>query len=359
MTPDQFLSRMKKGAIAPAYLFLGAEAYCRDRCRQALLDAVLPPEEREQGLTRYDLRESSLADIVDDARSLSLFAARRLIIVANAEMALPRARAEEDEEDPEAPAAGNAQALDGYMQDPTPDVTLLFEAVRFDFEGEEKKRLDRVRKFFAAVQETVELRRYSIEEARIEAQALVKSAGLRMDRDALDLLVEALGADVARIAVEIEKLRLFAGDAKPVTLDEIAALVPDARATTIFALVNALGRRDRKRSLEILDTLTRDGEYLPLALAFLSTQFRMALVAREAGLRSAGQIQGHFTRMGIPVWGARAEQIDQTLRKFGKEQLELGLKLIFEADRGMRSARPDDRIVMEKFIFELTRPAAP
>ena len=50
------------------------------------------------------------------------------------------------------------------------------------------------------------------------------------------------------------------------------ALVPDARATNIFALVNAMGRRDRARSLEILDTLTREGEYLPLALAFLSAQ---------------------------------------------------------------------------------------
>ena len=74
--------------------------------------------------------------------------------------------------------------------------------------------------------------------------------------------------------------------------------MPDARATTIFALVNALGRRDRARALEILDTLTREGEYLPLALAFLSTQFRMALVAREAGLKSPQQIQGHFSRHG-------------------------------------------------------------
>ena len=43
---------------------------------------------------------------------------------------------------------------------------------------------------------------------------------------------------------------------------------PEARASSIFALVNALGRRDRARALEILDTLTRTGEYLPLALAF-------------------------------------------------------------------------------------------
>jgi DNA polymerase-3 subunit delta len=171
-------------------------------------------------------------------------------------------------------------------------------------------------------------------------------------------LVEALGADVARIAVEIEKLRLYAQDGRSIGIDDISLLAPEARATTIFALVNALGRRDRARALQILDTLTRDGEYLPLALSFLSTQFRMALVSKESGLRSAQQIQGHFSRLGVPVWGSRADQIYQTVSRFSKEQLELGLKLIFEADRNMRSARPDDRIVMEKFIFELTRQAA-
>ena len=80
MSPDQFLARMKKGVIAPAYLFLGPEAYDRRRCREALLGAMLAPEEREEGLSQYDLRETSLPDIVDDARSLSLFTARRVIV---------------------------------------------------------------------------------------------------------------------------------------------------------------------------------------------------------------------------------------------------------------------------------------
>src|SRR5947209_20528527 len=90
MSPDQFLARMKKGVIAPAYLFLGPEAYDRRRCREALLDAMLASEEREEGLTRYDLRETALPDVIDDARSLSLFAGKRVIVAANAELALPR-----------------------------------------------------------------------------------------------------------------------------------------------------------------------------------------------------------------------------------------------------------------------------
>jgi len=129
--------------------------------------------------------------------------------------------------------------------------------------------------------------------------------------------------------------------------------VPDARSTTIFALVNALGRRDRARALEFLDTLTREGEYLPLALAFLSTQFRMALVAREAGLKSSQQVQGHFSRMGVPMWASRAEQVAQTAAKFSQPQLERAMRLIYNADKGLRDTRPDDRIVMEQFILQL------
>jgi DNA polymerase III delta subunit len=55
------------------------------------------------------------------------------------------------------------------------------------------------------------------------------------------------------------------------------------------------------------------------------------------------------------MWGARTEQTFQTASKFSREQLARAVKLIFEADKGLRSARPDDRIVMEQFVLELTR----
>jgi DNA polymerase-3 subunit delta len=155
---------------------------------------------------------------------------------------------------------------------------------------------------------------------------------------------------VGRISIEVEKLSLYG---RPVTSDDLPLLVPDARQSTIFALVNALGRKDRARSLETLDTLVREGEYLPLALTFLATQFRTALVAKEANLRGASQVQSHFQRAGVPMWGARAEQVWQTASKFSSHQLERGLTLIFQADRDLRSARPDDRTVMENFVIRL------
>jgi DNA polymerase-3 subunit delta len=354
MTPQQFLARVTRKEIAPAYLFLGAEAYQGRRCREALLDAMLGAGERDNGLTQYDLNEASLPHVLDDGRSLSLFAAQRVILISNAEGALPRQKSDEEDE-ADGSGGGGASELAAYMRDPSPGVVLLFEATRFEFEGEEKKKLERVRKFYSAVAETVELQRFSMDEARAEARTLARGAAIAVDPAALDLLVEALGADVARIAVEIEKLSLYSAGSRSISVEDISALVPDARSTTIFALVNALGRRDRARGLALLDTLCREGEYLPLALAFLSTQFRLALVSKESGLRSPQQIVGHFSRSGTPMWSSRAEQVYQTVAKFSREQLERGLSLIFAADRDLRSARPDDRIVMERFVLELTR----
>src|SRR5262249_9000920 len=150
--------------------------------------------------------------------------------------------------------------------------------------------------FFSCISEVVEFRPYSVESARHLAQDLAKDAGLQLGLAELGLLVDSLAADASRIVQEIEKLSLYVGTARKVTQQDILRLVPNAQATTIFALVAALGRSDRKKSLDSLDTLLKEGEYLPLALTFLATQFRLAMVAHEAGLRSSQQIQSHFTK---------------------------------------------------------------
>ncbi|HEU5022901.1 MAG TPA: hypothetical protein VFT60_13465, partial [Bryobacteraceae bacterium] len=172
MTPAQFLTRAKKKDIPPVILFLGQEGYNRRRCRDAVAGALgIEPEQ-------IDMAESSLAAVVDDARAMSLFASERLIFAKAAETAMPRvsrasaASSEEDEDGEEtsgpagrAAAAGEEALLAAYAKDPTPGVTLIFEAARWDFEGEDKAKTERVRKFYSAIPEVVEFRRFTAEDA--------------------------------------------------------------------------------------------------------------------------------------------------------------------------------------------------
>ena len=347
MSPEQFLQRIQKGPPAPVYLFLGPELYQIGLCRKALVNKMLAPEEREEGLSRRDLDESTLATVLDDARSLSLFAPNRIIWAASAEAVLPRGRAGGEAEEI---AAGE---LANYLQNPTPGTVLVFEASRYDFEGEDRSKLERVQKFYSAIPDVVEFRPYTIESARRLAQDTAKAAGLNIGISEIGLLVESLAADAGRIVSEIEKLKLYAGDRK-VTSDDIVQLVPNAQASTLFALVGALGRGDRKRSLDCLDSLLREGEYLPLALTFLATQFRLAMAAREADLRTSQQIQAHFTKQGIRIWRDRAEQVQQTVAAFPGDKLARGIEKVFWADKALRDTRPDDRVVMEELVLSLT-----
>ncbi|MGP0072983.1 MAG: DNA polymerase III subunit delta [Bryobacteraceae bacterium] len=348
MSPEQFLQRIQKSAPAPVYLFLGPEIYQLSACRRALVDKMLAPEDRESGLSRHDLEETTLAAVLDDARSLSLFAPSRVVWVSGAETALPRGRAASDDEN------SAAAELAAYLKHPTPGTVLVFEATRYDFEGDDRAKIERVQKFYSAIPEVVELRPYTIESARRLAQDLAREAGLEIGLAEIGLLVESLAADASRIANEIEKLRLYTGGARKVTADDILRLVPNAPASTIFALVGALGRGDRKRALDSLDTLFREGEYLPLALTFLATQFRLAMAARDSGLKSSQQIQAQLSKEGIRIWRDRAEQVYQTVGAFPGEKLGRAIEKIFWADKALRDARPDDRVVMEELVLSLT-----
>lgn len=359
MTPAQLIKQLERQHPAPVYLFLGPETWRRGACRDAIVAKVLDEDQRDEGITRHDLDEMSLTEVLDDARSMSLFATNRVIFVSGAESALPRGRAAaasgDEDGDGKKPDAASAQALEDYCKDPTPGTVLVFDARKYDFDGEDKAKLERVRKFYAAVKDVVEFARMSADEARDLVRQQAAASGVQLSPQDAGMLVEITSADPARIVNEIEKLALYAKlNGGKVTSADILALVPDSGETTIFKLVDALARRNRAQAMETLDLLVREGEYLPLALTFLGGIFRLALASREQNLRSSNEVQSYFQRQGVPMWRARAEQIYTASAKFSREKLEEAIELVFRADRDLKSSRPDDRLVMEDFLFRLT-----
>jgi DNA polymerase-3 subunit delta len=350
VTSDQFLTSLKKQAPAPVYLFLGPDGYERDRCRRALREAALPPDLRDEGFTRHDLDEVSLSSVLDDANSLSLFASERLIWVTGAEGALPKRLTATEDKDP----ADATSQLKQFVRNPAPGVTLVFDSQRFDFEGEDKTKTERVRKYYAAIPQVVEFPRYSPAGARQLVTKLARDLQLTIGTNESEFLIEALNADAMRLANEFEKLSLHCGPGGTVTMELIAELVPNARASSVFALVSAIGRGDRLASLSVLDTLVRDGEYLPLALTFLATQFRLALAAHEAGLKNSFQIQSHFQKLGVAMWKSRADQVAETVAKLSRNRVAQAIRHLYIADQAFREPRPDDRSVMERLVWKLT-----
>jgi DNA polymerase-3 subunit delta len=353
MTPEQFLAKIAKAPPAPAYLFLGQEGYQRRVCKDALLARVLPKEARQDGFTQTDLEQISVAEVLDDARSLSLFASERLIWVCSAELALPRRLTSSTDDGEDSEKSSGGQIAD-YLKEPTPGTVIVFECSRYDFNGDDKPKLERVQKFYSGIQNVVEFRQYTPEASRMLAQELATKNGLKMGGAELAALLDAVANDATRLSSEIEKLSLFVEKGRAVSMDDIRTMVPNAAQSTIFLLVNALGKRDRAGALRSLDILMREGEYLPLALTFLSTQFRLALAAKEAQITSAQQAVSYFSKMGVRIWRDRAEQVIGTASLFSKEHLAKATAAIYETDKKLREGYKEDRIVMETLVFTLT-----
>ena len=355
MTPEQFLAKIAKQPPAPAYLFLGQEGYQRQVCKTALLERVLPGEAKADGLTTVDLDDTTLANVLDDARSMSLFSNERVIWVASAELALPRRlNAATGDDDEEGAAATPSTVLDQYLSSPTPQTVLVFECSRYDFSGDDRPKLERVQKFYAKLPAVVEFRHYTPESSRFLAQELAKKLDVQIAGSELAALLDAVAGDATRLASEIEKLALFVGTERKVTAEDLRTLVPNAAQSTIFALVSALAKGDRVGALGSLDILVREGEYLPLALTFLSTQFRLALAAKEAKVASSQQALAFFSKLGVRMWRDRAEQVIATASAFSREQLGKAVATIYETDKKFREGFRDDRVIMETLVFALT-----
>src|SRR5262249_37840556 len=240
---------------------------CGEGWKKARVEAVLPPEEGEGGLAQYDLAETPLDGVIAEARTLSLFAPARLIVGYNAENVLARGGGDDEE----TAADPRAEPLEAYFRDPTPGVVLLFEATRFNWDDrDERKKLERLAKFFRAVPVHVEFRRFDERTALEAARKLAGNSRLKISDELLAELVEGLGQDMARIANEISKLAVYADSKAEITRDVLSKLVPEARTSGLFELTDALAARNRTRALEILDTLTRMDVYLPLQVNFLA-----------------------------------------------------------------------------------------
>lgn len=347
MKARQLLQDLRKNPPAAGYLFLGNEQFYRDRGRKAVYKAVLGDQGGEgDGPEEFDLNERPIEELIDDARTLTLFGGNRLIIGRNAEGGLPRRAGVKAVPPPQ---------LKSYFANPTPGVTILLEAGRHDWSNrDDKAKIDRVAKFYAAVPVQVDLERLSANEALSGAQSVAKRLGLAIAPDALTELVEMLGNNLSRISNDLEKLSLYAGKEKQVGHEDIELLVPEARQRGMFDFSEALARKDRGRALEILDTLAQSGEYWPMQINLLAGLFRQALVVKEEGLSNPNQISSAFQKRGIRMWPARARQILAMAQQFSLGELERALVKLFQADRDLRRERPDDRITVEQLVVQLT-----
>jgi len=356
---DRFLADLKDNKLRPGYVLIGDDIFLFERCRRAVLAALVPPEMRDFCLSDLDLAETSIFEALDRAQTPSLMAPFQVLFIRNLKTLYTRGAKKEE-----------FAAIEAYFKSPNPQALVLFVADHIRIPSDprrmdldDRNRYDRIRETLGDWCGIVELARVDEADALKWIAAEAKLREIQIDQDAARELADALGADMMLIASELEKLALYVGAKKLITLGDVETMVLAAKQRSLYELTDAISAKDRARAVALLHGLLNasdGGEDSAIGhLYMLARTFRQMLVILEKNVRDSRAIwQALWQGFRMPPFAAE-DVIRQARRYKSRRELTRALRLIARADLELRSQPPDKRLVLERLVLELASEPRP
>src|SRR3981081_4297969 len=353
---DRFVSELESRKLRPAYIFVGDEAFFRKRFRDAILEHLVPADMRDFSLFEFDLAETDLAEILDRARTLSLMAPFQVFFVRGVKNLFGRASNQE-----------KLAAIENYCRNPNPDALVVFVADHISIpadvrrmEMQDKERYQRIRETMGQYCGIVELARVEEGEAVRWIGDYCTSRSVKIDPDGARELVDSLGGDMMMISNELEKLILYVGEKKRLTLGDVETMVLAAKQRSLYELTDAISSKDRVPALEVLDAILTSGDGEEAAIGhiyMLAKTFRQMLVILERNVRDQRMLWAALWQ-GFRVPPFAAEDIIKQARRYkSRRELTRAIRLVAKADLALRSNPTSKRLVLEKLVLDLTTEA--
>lgn len=349
---ERFVSEVTAGKLRPAYVFIGDEVFFRDRCRQALLDHLIPADMRDFSLHDLDLADTSVAELIDRARTPSLMAPFQVFFVRGVKALYGRGSHAEE-----------FAAIEAYVKDPNPAAVVIFIADHISIPADVRRMEMQDRDRFERIRETLGELCAMVELARVEESDGVRwiinqaqQEGVEVDQDAAHELMDSLGADMMMVSRELEKLILYVGEKKQIALGDVETMVIAAKQRSLYDLTDAISAKDKARALAVLDGLlaTGDGEDAAIGhLYMLARTFRQMLVILEKGVRDSRAIwQALWQGFRLPPFAAD-DVIRQARRYKSRSELTRAIRLVARADMQLRTNPPSKRLILEQLVMQL------
>lgn len=331
------VKEIDKGTPRSVYVCCGSEKFRMQEFLQYLLNKCVPSETKEFAVSRYDLAETPLDEVLEDAGTMPFMAERKVVIASNAVFLTGGKETGKIEHRPE-------KLLD-YMKSPAEFsvVVLTVDADKLD----ERKKIVKTLKEKGSVLTFAPL---SAEDLAQWVKRRAESLSVRFEPGAAETFLMYGGTNLQSLASELEKLSLYVGQGGSITSETVERLVVRTTEQDVFLLIDDIVRLRKERALTILYELIKRREE-PIKITMLMTrQFRMMLQVKELERQGyshqqiAGTIGGHPYAVKIA-----AEQA----RRFSSERLAAILARLAEMDYGMKSGRVDKTLGLEMFILQL------
>jgi len=302
------------------YLFYGTNHYNLKK----EIDNILKDKDG-LNISRYDMSETEIIDIINDALTMSLFEENKIIICENALVFSSSLKAE--------------TSFEEYLNNPNPNTIMIF--ILNEEKLDERKKVTKIIKKNGIVKE------FNETNPNILVKELLKD--YKISPSSISLLIKRVGTNLDILTNEVNKIILYKDNDKNITEEDILNLTHKTVDTDVFKLIDYIVTNDKKNALEVYYELIKRGEEPLKIIIMLSNQFR--IIYQSKILKSKGYSEKDISDV-LKIHPYRVKLALQKASKYSSEKLLKYLSDFADMDMGIKSGNISKNNVLEMFILE-------
>ncbi|GAB1855667.1 DNA polymerase III subunit delta [Flavobacteriaceae bacterium MHTCC 0001] len=240
----QLVTDIKNRKLHPIYFLMGEEPYYIDKISDFIEDTVL--DEAERGFNQVVLygRDTSVEDIINNAKRYPMMADYQVVIVKEAQ-----------------DLSRTIEKLSKYAENPQPTTVLV---VNYKYKKiDKRKALYKTLKKTGVVYESKKLYENQVADW---IRRVLSPKGYTITPKAAQMLVEFLGTDLSKINNELEKLKIILPKDSQITPELIEENIGISKDYNNFELRKAIGDRNANKAYRIVNYFAENPKDNPMVV---------------------------------------------------------------------------------------------
>lgn len=281
----------------------------------------------ELNISRFDLDNDLISNILDDCQTLSLFSDKKIVICENANMFTGS-------------TSKDAELIESYLNSPNPNTTLIFTV--------NNEKIDERKKITKLMKKIGKVTSYN---DNINAQDFVKQElkDYNIKPNTISLLIDRVGENPLILKNEINKIKIYKDENKDISDEDILNLTIKTIDIDIFKLIDYIVKNNKDKALEIYYEMLKMNEEPIKIIIMLSNQFRIMYQAKQLMKKGLSEKDIAST---IKIHPYRVKLAIQNGRQYDSNILLSYLADLADMDINIKSGLVDKNLALELFILK-------
>ena len=281
----------------------------------------------EMNISKYDLNNDMLSLALEDAKTMSLFGDKKIIIVDNANMFTGSTSKDSD-------------LIEEYLNHINENTTLIL--IVHNDKLDTRKKITKLIKKVGKVQEFI---------GELDATSLVRRLfkNYNIDYKTIQLFIDRVGNNPLIIQNEINKIKIYKGNDRNITEEDILNLTTKLIEIDIFKLIDYIVRKNKEKALELYYEMLKMNEEPIKIVVILANQFRIMYQSKE--LLKKGYSEKDIAST-LKIHPYRVKLAIQNSRNYTSDILLKNLNALADIDIGIKTGTINKDLALELFILK-------